>query len=29
MKPMGPIPPEFAGQHGMLTIGGRITVLRL
>ncbi len=23
MKPMGPIPPEFAGQHGMLTIGGR------
>ncbi|PZQ60092.1 MAG: pyridoxal-dependent decarboxylase, exosortase A system-associated [Sphingomonas taxi] len=24
MKPMGPIPPEFAGQHGMLTIGGRV-----
>lgn len=23
MKPMGPIPPEFAGQQGMLTIGGR------
>jgi diaminopimelate decarboxylase len=22
MKPMGPIPPEFAIQHGMLTIGG-------
>ena len=22
MKPMGPIPPEFAGQQGMLTIGG-------
>ena len=24
MKPMGPIPPEFADQHGMLTIGGRV-----
>lgn len=23
MKPMGPIPPAFAGQHGALTIGGR------
>ncbi|NJR78358.1 pyridoxal-dependent decarboxylase, exosortase A system-associated [Sphingomonas corticis] len=23
MKPMGPIPPEFAGQQGALTIGGR------
>ncbi|WP_298672681.1 pyridoxal-dependent decarboxylase, exosortase A system-associated [uncultured Sphingomonas sp.] len=23
MKPMGPIPPEFAGQRGELTIGGR------
>ena len=23
MKPMGPIPPEFAGQTGALTIGGR------
>lgn len=23
MKPMEPIPPEFAGQQGMLTIGGR------
>lgn len=23
MKPMGPLPPEFAGQSGMLTIGGR------
>lgn len=23
MKPMGPIPPEFAGQHGPLTIAGR------
>ncbi|WP_374297335.1 pyridoxal-dependent decarboxylase, exosortase A system-associated [Sphingomonas sp.] len=23
MKPMGPIPPEFAGQRGALTIGGR------
>ncbi|MDR6147275.1 diaminopimelate decarboxylase [Sphingomonas sp. SORGH_AS870] len=23
MKPMGPIPPEYAGQRGMLTIAGR------
>lgn len=23
MKPMGPLPPEFAGQAGMLTIAGR------
>jgi diaminopimelate decarboxylase len=23
MKPMGPLPPEFAGQSGMLTIAGR------
>ena len=23
MKPMGPIPPEFAGQRGALTIGER------
>lgn len=23
MKPMGPIPPEFAGQHGALVIAGR------
>ncbi|GGB35036.1 pyridoxal-dependent decarboxylase, exosortase A system-associated [Sphingomonas metalli] len=23
MKPMGPLPPEFADQRGMLTIGGR------
>ena len=23
MKPMGALPPEFAGQHGMLSIGGR------
>jgi diaminopimelate decarboxylase len=23
MKPMGPLPPEFAGQTGMLMIGGR------
>ena len=23
MKPMGALPPEFAGQRGMLTIGGR------
>ena len=22
MKPMGPLPPEFSGQHGMLTIAG-------
>lgn len=23
MKPMGPLPPEFAGQHGALTVAGR------
>ncbi|WEK42339.1 MAG: pyridoxal-dependent decarboxylase, exosortase A system-associated [Candidatus Sphingomonas colombiensis] len=26
MKPMGPIPPEFAGQRGEMTIGGRTAV---
>ncbi len=26
MKPMGPLPPDFSGQAGMLTIGGRAVV---